>query len=70
MLLLKILHFISVENLALFIYNNPLICDERIYWMKVGESQSWLRVVVGQCQNFPNSDWDDITLPQPAGPRN
>ena len=38
--------------------------------MKVGEKRGWLSVIPGSCVNFPNIDWEDITLPEPPNPQN
>ncbi len=51
-------------DLHLFVDENPLQCDSRMQWIKDGAAAGWLFPSVGQCVNFPNSTWEEITLPQ------
>ena len=63
-------HILLSENLFLYIYDNPLVCDHRIYWIKVGQSVGWLNAVVVQCYNYSIIDWSNATIPEPPKPRN
>ena len=46
---------------------NPLVCDERLCWVKRGAQDRWLWFAGSgtykpQCANFPNTTWDDVDL--------
>ena len=59
--------------------NNPLICDERIKWMKYGEQQRWLSFnyyypnqqvnthYPPHCENFPGTNWEEVSIPESDG---
>ena len=48
--------------------NNPLICDERIKWMKDGQKQGWLWIFnPPSCENFPDTRWDEVSIPESDG---
>ena len=49
--------------------NNPLICDERMKWLKEGEEQGWLQFLGSPptCENFPDMSWDKVSFPESDG---
>ena len=64
-------HCISVI-LTIFIKNNSLICDMRMKWMKDGEAKRFLSFNHGfssppTCVNFPDTSWNDVTIPESEG---
>ena len=60
---------LSLLSISLGITSNPMVCDERIKWMKYAEHEQWLSFLPGPptCQNFPDTSWQNISLPDPQG---
>ena len=65
-------------NLTLFLSVNPLLCDSTMCWIKWDERDGWIALDYTQnddfwnkpdCTNYPDRDWDDITLSCPPESR-
>ena len=57
-------------NLTLYLYHNPLICDHRVFWIKVGHTVGWLTVALAECSNTTIITWNNASIPEPPKPRN
>ena len=62
-------------NLTLLLTFNPLQCDSKMCWIKRAERDGWITLNYTEgdqfwpkpnCANYPDRDWDSITLSCPA----
>ena len=62
-------------NLTLLLSHNPLRCDSKLCWIKRTEQDGWITLnytrdgkfwTKPDWANYPDRDWDDITLSCPA----
>ena len=53
--------------LHLSLDGNPLHCDERMTWIKIGQEEGWIEFDDSysppECENYPGVPWNNITLP-------
>ena len=53
------------RKLGLKLGGNPLQCDSRMCWIKRGEDAGWIyweEDSVPECENFPDTAWQDVDL--------
>ena len=55
---------IKSKKSFLFLGRNPLQCDWKMCWIKEAERVGWLKlsVIKPQCENYPGTPWDHVTL--------
>ena len=63
---------VNSQSVRITLGSNPLQCDSSMCWMKQAEEDKWLIWNTElswdepDCENYPDADWNDVTLYCPA----